>query len=149
MWNELSVYGGRFVLTIGVTLLLASLGVGILTYGLVQMVSTGANKEDRDRTWQIVNSALLAERTQLANTAADNSIWDEAVRNLYEPLNMTWVTETYGAPGVNYDIMMVIDRDVPDAVVAFRLGRQFTPGSTAGHTCAILPLRSTRNVTRS
>lgn len=127
MWTQLSEYGGRFVLTITVTLLLASLGVGILTYGLVNMVSTGANDEDHRRTAQIVTSALRAELTQLANTAVDNSYWDDAVRNLYEPVNWAWVNETYGTPGINYDVMMVVDRDMPDAVITFSHGRQLTP----------------------
>lgn len=133
MWNQVSEYGDRFVLTITVTLLLAALGVGILTYGLVHMVTTGANNEDHERTRQIVHSALRAEQVQLANTATDNSYWDDAVRNLYEPVNMAWVAETYGAPGVNYDVMMVVDRDIPEPVIAFRLGEKINPGATAGY----------------
>src|SRR5436190_20333371 len=85
-----------FLLLIALPMCLASLGVATLTFDLLSRVSTGANIEDHKRTAQIVDSALSAIQKQLANTAVDNSHWDDAVRHLYGALDMGWVDETFG-----------------------------------------------------
>jgi signal transduction histidine kinase len=123
-------YGWKFALTIALPLLLASLGVALLTFNLLARVSTGANVEDRERTRQIVTSALGAVQQQLANTATDNSYWDDAVRWLYGTPNAEWVAETYSVStesGVNYDVMLVVDRDLPEAAAGNRKGQVFLP----------------------
>lgn len=130
MLGNFNRYGWKFILTIALPLLLASLGVGVLTFELVVMVSSGANQEDRERTRQIVTSALGSIQHQLANTVADNSYWDDAVRNLYGTVDIGWVDETWGVPtvsGINYDAMFVLDRALPNAVVGFRKGKVFSP----------------------
>lgn len=124
------IYGWRFVLTVAVPLLLASLGVGALTYDLITRVSTGANLEDHNRTDQIVKSALKAAQQQLANIATDNSLWDDAVRQIYADLNEDWLAETWGVgtvDGVNYDAILIVDRSFPKPVAGFLKGKKFTP----------------------
>jgi signal transduction histidine kinase len=124
------LYGWRFVLTVAMPLLLASLGVGALTFDLIARVSTGANSEDHDRTSQIVNSALKAAQLQLANTATDNSLWDDAVRQIYSKLDEDWLAETWGVgtvDGTNYDAILIIDRSLPKPVAGFLNGEKFTP----------------------
>jgi sensor domain CHASE-containing protein len=124
------LYGWRFVLTVAMPLLLASLGVGVLTFDLIARISTGANSEDHDRTSQIVNSGLRAVQQQLANTTADNSLWDDAVRHVYGKLDGDWLEETWGAPsatGINYDAVLIVDRNLPEVVFGFIRGQKFAP----------------------
>lgn len=121
-------YGWKFILTIALPLLLASLSVALLTFELIGRVSTGANVEDRERTKEIAGSALAAVQQQLANTAIDNAYWDDAVRRVYGTLDGDWVKETWGASsetGINYDAMFIVDRDVLETVAGYRKGQAF------------------------
>ena len=125
-----SLYGWKFVLTVALPLLLASLGVAALTADLLSRVSTGANVEDRERTRQVVRSALGAAQRQLANLATDNSYWDDAVRSTSGDVDQEWAVETWGVstdPGINYDLFMVVDRALPKAVAGYRRGEAFQP----------------------
>ena len=124
-------YGWKFVLTIALPLLMATLGVAGLTFELVGRVSTGANIQDRERTRQIVKSAMDSIQLQLANIATDNAYWDDAAQNLYGTINESWVEQggydVSTESGVYYDAMLVIDRDIPAAVAGYRKGQSFAP----------------------
>jgi sensor domain CHASE-containing protein len=120
--------GLKFVLTIAVPLLLASLGVFYLTTDLIGRVSTGANQEDHERTKQVVESAFKASQQQLANITTDNSFWDDAVRNIYGTPNLEWATTSWGdasESGVNYDMAFVVDRSQSETLVGFQSGKEF------------------------
>jgi diguanylate cyclase (GGDEF)-like protein len=127
-WKHLLI----FAVPIVGLLLLASLCLATLTLDLLAQVSTGANIKDRERTEQIVGSALTAIKQQLANTAIDNAYWDDAFRSLNARLDMGWIKETYGfatESGVNYDALLVVDRDSPKAVAGLRKGQPFMPAT--------------------
>jgi diguanylate cyclase (GGDEF)-like protein len=120
--------GLKFVLTIAVPLLLASLGVFYLTTDLIGRVSTGANQEDHERTKQVVESAFKASQQQLANITTDNSFWDDAVRNIYGTPNLEWATTSWGdasESGINYDMAFVVDRSQSETLVGFQSGKEF------------------------
>ena len=125
-----TIYGWKFMLTIALPLLLASLSVTLLTFELIGRVSTGANIEDRQRTTEIVKSALAAAQKQLSNIATDNAYWDDAARNAYGAVDEAWVDETWGVSsesGVNYDLIMVVDRQKPQPVSGYRWGKPYSP----------------------
>jgi diguanylate cyclase (GGDEF)-like protein len=120
----------RFSATIILPLLIASLAVAWLTFDLINRVSAGANEADRMRSTEIVDSALTSLQNQLSNTAVDNSFWDDAVRNTYGDINADWFYESWGqssSTGINYDLMLVVDRAMPTAVAGFRKGDVFVP----------------------
>jgi diguanylate cyclase (GGDEF)-like protein len=123
-------YNWKFALTIALPLILASIGVSLLTFDLIGRVSTGSNTEDHERTREIVSSALAAVQQQLANTATDNAYWDDAARKIYGAVDQDWASETWGAPSrdsVNYDVMLIFDRGIPEAVTGYRNGNAFRP----------------------
>jgi diguanylate cyclase (GGDEF)-like protein len=125
-----ALYGWKFALTIALPLLLASLGVGLLTFELVSRVSTGANNEDRERTRQVVTSALGAIHKQMSDLMSDNAYWDDAARQGYGTPDPDWIEETWGIgtkDGTNYDAMMIVDLDLRQAVTGYRKGQVFTP----------------------
>ncbi len=125
-----NLYGWRFAATVALPLLLASLGVTWLTFDLIGRVSTGANVADRQRTSEIVKSALGAAQNQLASMVADNSYWDDGVRQAYGPLNPDWLEETWGAStesGSNYDAFFIVDRAHPTSMAGYRKGSSFNP----------------------
>jgi diguanylate cyclase (GGDEF)-like protein len=125
-----SMYGFKFVLTVLLPLCLASLGVSLLTVDLVDRVSRGANVEDHERTTQIVVSAFGAVEHQLANTAADNANWDDAVITSYLTLDPAWFETTWGSAsevGVNYNGIIVYDPITRTNIVAYLNGKLFDP----------------------
>jgi signal transduction histidine kinase len=124
------LYGWRFLITVAMPLLLASIGVGALTFDLIKRVSTGANTEDHNRTSQIVQFALKAAEQQLSNIATDNSLWDDAVRHNYGNVDQEWLAETWGvvtSDGANYDGIFVVDRNLSKPLGGFLKGEIFTP----------------------
>lgn len=127
-WKHLLIFAAPVV---GL-LLVASLCLAALTLDLLARVSIGANIDDHERTEQIVGSALTAIQQQLANTAIDNSYWDDAFRSLHARPNVGWLKETYqfaSESGVNYDALLVVDRDSPKAVAGLRKGQAFMPAT--------------------
>jgi signal transduction histidine kinase len=123
-------YGWKFLLIVALPLLLAFVGVVLLSADLVSRVSTGANREDHTRTQQTVHSSLVAAQQQLEFLVSDNAYWNDAVRNSYGAVSDDWFLETWGSlteEAINYDAVMLVDRDLPEAVSGYFRGKKFTP----------------------
>ncbi len=123
-------YRWKFLFTAALPLLLAFVGVVLLTGKLVFQVSSGANAEDHARTRETVISALGAARQQLASLAADNAYWNDAVRHAYGEVNEPWLMETWGTVteehGI-YDAVLLAERNRPDAIIGYVGGTRFAP----------------------
>ncbi len=134
----------KFLLIVALPLAVATLAVSIFTFDLMSRVTTGANQADHEKTQQIVLSALNAAQQQIANMATDNSYWDDAVRQFYaKDLDEDWVAESYGVPtedGVNYHLMLLVDRAMPEAVTGYRAGEQFRPNLSTYFKSGLLGL---------
>lgn len=123
-------YGWKFALTIALPLMVATLGVALLTFDLLGRVSTGANVEDHQRTQQIVKSALNAAQQHLANVTDDNTFWDDAAHGVYGDIDEDWLYSTWGVAtgeGVNYDGVLGVNRDKPDVIFGYLKGKKFSP----------------------
>jgi diguanylate cyclase (GGDEF)-like protein len=145
-------YSWKFLLAVALPLLVASLAVVFLTVDLIDRVSTGANRADHERTRQIVVSAFGAAQLQLSNTAIDNAYWDDAVTHVYGG-NVDWISSTWGdttGVGINYNAMMIVDRDALSTIAAYRNGEAFSPvveDYFSGKIKTILDLLPNDNVT--
>ncbi len=123
-------YRRIYIALIALPLVLATAGVTLVTLDLLARVSTGANADDHERTKQVVHAALDFAQRMLANIAMDNSIWDDAVGQLYGEINEVWLEDTFATSteqGGNYDALLVIEREVPGALAGHRHGKPFAP----------------------
>ena len=116
----------KLIAAIALPLLATTLGVSATTFSLLDKVSTDVNSVDRDRNEQVVRSAFLAEQKQIANLVIDNTIWDDAARNVYEPVpNEEWIKNTWGystEDGANYNLVAVVEEGEPVSLSAYVAG---------------------------
>jgi diguanylate cyclase (GGDEF)-like protein len=123
-------YGWKFACIIALPLAAASLAIYLLTFDLLDRVSTGANRADHERTRQVVLSALAATKAQLADFALDNAYWEDAARQAYGEMDKPWIFDTWGVlteEGDNYNAVLMIDTERIVPMIGYKDGREFNP----------------------
>ncbi len=104
--------GTRIGLTLLVVLplLISAIGMFWSTSYVLNGISVSVNKQEEERAWQAVNSAIGAAQSRLAGTVADNAPWDDAVIHTYGTPNQKWIKDTWGdfTDGINYNAAFVV-----------------------------------------
>lgn len=115
----------RLFVLIVLPVAIAALSMLWSTSRILNGISESVNRQEATRTWQAVQSAFAAAEERLAGTVIDNAHWDDAANQAYGPINMEWMSGTWGYPttDVNYDSMYILDADGTD-LVSFHLGVQ-------------------------
>lgn len=128
-----------FMVFIVLPLLLTGLAMTLGAYWLLNGIAASVNAQEEKRTWQAVQSGIIAFEDRLAGIASDNAHWDDAVRRTYGTLDAKWVSEMWGvgSADVNYDTMFLL---APGgrALTAFRNGAPFG-AAPADYLGALLP----------
>lgn len=117
----------RFGLTLFVLLplLLSAFGMFWSTSYVLNGISVSVNKQEDERAWQAVQSAMQAAQSRLAGTVADNARWDDAVLHTYGTVDTEWIRSTWGdfTDGTNYNAAFVVGPDGM-TIAAFANGEQ-------------------------
>jgi diguanylate cyclase (GGDEF)-like protein len=111
----LRIGGTRIGLTLLVVLplLISAIGMFWSTSYVLNGISVSVNKQEDERAWQAVRSAMNAAQSRLAGTVADNARWDDAVLNTYGTPNPVWLKGTWGdfTDATNYNAAFVVAPD--------------------------------------
>ncbi len=107
--------GTRIGLTLLVVLplLISAIGMFWSTSYVLNGISVSVNKQEEERAWQAVKSAMNAAQSRLAGTVADNARWDDAVTHTYGTPNQEWIKDTWGdfTDSINYNAAFVVAPD--------------------------------------
>jgi diguanylate cyclase (GGDEF)-like protein len=81
------------------------------TFKMLDGISASVDSLENERTWQAVHSAVTTTAQSLGGIMKDNAQWDDAVSNIYAPLNDTWLRETWGTAtaDTNYNFLYILD----------------------------------------
>lgn len=95
------------------------------TSRILNGISDSVDRQEATRTWQAIQSAFAAAEERLAGTVIDNAHWDDAASQAYGPIDMEWMSATWGYPttDINYDTMYILDADGTN-IVSFHQGVQ-------------------------
>jgi diguanylate cyclase (GGDEF)-like protein len=94
-------------------LLISAIGMFWSTSYVLNGISVSVNKQEEERAWQAVNSAMDAARSRLAGTVADNARWDDAVIHTYGTPDQEWIKDTWGdfTDATNYNAAFIVTPD--------------------------------------
>jgi diguanylate cyclase (GGDEF)-like protein len=111
----LRIGGARIGLTLLVVLplLISAIGMFWSTSYVLNGISVSVNRQEEERAWQAVRSAVNAAQSRLAGTVADNAPWDDAVIHTYGTPDQKWIKDTWGdfTDGINYNAAFVVAPD--------------------------------------
>ena len=74
----------------------AAAGIGLVMLYIVNAIFAEANSLDKEYTRRAAGAAVQAVQQRMENVARDNALWDDAIRNSYEPFNEPWAYEAWG-----------------------------------------------------
>lgn len=94
-------------------LLMSAVGMFWSTSYVLDGISVSVNKQEEERAWQAVMSAMNSAQSRLAGTVADNARWDDAVVHTYGTPDLQWFKDTWGdfTDGTNYNSAFVVAPD--------------------------------------
>lgn len=102
-----------FGLKILIPAILAAAGIAGVMLHIFNGIFNEANALDKEYTKRAAHAALGAVLGKIVLTTTDNSLWDDAVRNAYEPIDVAWVEDTWQINtelGI-YDVAFIVDGD--------------------------------------
>ena len=107
-----AITGWRFLLSIALPLVLASLGAMGLAYDLLRRVETSGNEAEHSRNKTVIMEALQSQQAELGRLVTENARWDEAAIQTADVVDKQWFQGTWGntiSVGKSYDVVAVVD----------------------------------------
>ncbi len=114
------ITGWRFAVYIALPLLLATVGAINLSYDLMRRVESGTDFVERQRNQLAMQEVMQQQERDIAQLAAENAQWSDAVTNTTGTPNIDWINQTWGhsTGGNAYDTVAVFDRGTGELVLA-------------------------------
>lgn len=108
-----AITGWRFLLTIALPLVLASLGAVGLAYDLLNKVQNSGDAAERSRNEQVINEALHTVEADMARLVVENARWESAAAATSAGVDNAWFQQTWGSAmslSKSYDVVAVLDQ---------------------------------------
>ena len=63
---------------------------------MLKGIAQSVDRQEAERSWNAIQSALGAAQERLSGTIADNAKWDDAAAHAYGPIDQHWMYNTWG-----------------------------------------------------
>ena len=106
-------------------LVFAALILSISSFRMLDDIAESVNSQEHLRSSQAAQSALYSLQTNLEGIATDNAHWDDAAILAYQPIDVSWLEQTWGIGSTdsNYDTVFVVNAQ-SETIYGSRLGKK-------------------------
>ena len=98
---------------------------------MLKGIAQSVDRQEAERSWNAIQSALGAAQERLSGTIADNAKWDDAAAHAYGTIDQHWMYNTWGvgSSDVNYDTIYIVD-NLGRSIISYQNGQLSTLPAT-------------------